>query len=273
MSAQETFFEVITAAIKDLSEYGYDSPERVTRWVQRITLAAREALVPESVLVQKLRQHLGQVFERTSGQLLKTHKGISQFTLAQIRPKLRGELDRRIVASANLIKLNREASIQRTLQRFQGWATSIPIGGSKVVDKKDERQTIRRGIAGLPMEERRVIVDQGHKMVAAINDIVATDGGAIAGQWRHVMEGGGYQARPEHERRNNEFFLIRDSWAHKKGFVKGRFTDQIEMVGELPFCRCWYKYVYSISALPAEMITAKGREAQLAAREKMAAFA
>jgi len=69
---------------------------------------------------------------------------------------------------------------------------------------------------------------------------VATDGGAIAAVWRHVREGGGYQARPEHEARNGKIFVVRDNWALLKGLMKlagAQYTDQIEAPGELVILR------------------------------------
>ncbi len=270
------FYDILTAAINDMMEHGFDSQERVDRWLKEIERAAKAALIPEYALAEMLRKRLGTVFKRTAStsKLMKRNKGVSEFTLDMVKPKLRAELDRRILASANLIKLNREASIARTLQRFSGWATSIPIGGTDVVKRKEVKQKVRRGIAGLPFEERRVVIDQSFKLIAAVNEIVATDGGAIAGRWSHVPEGPPeYDARPVHEKRNGKIFLIRNSWAHKQGLVKPLsvgFTDEVEMVGELPYCRCSYQYLYSPSELPPAMLTDKGkaklREARAAIR-------
>ncbi|EJT9718020.1 hypothetical protein NM794_005086, partial [Escherichia coli] len=61
---------------------------------------------------------------------LERHKGLSRFTLNYMEPKLRSELDRRILASADLIKLNRKKAIDTTLSRFSGWASSIPSADS-----------------------------------------------------------------------------------------------------------------------------------------------
>lgn len=273
----ESFYRVLTAAIEDLTEHGFDSQARLDGWLERLRRAAIASLIPEHVLERNLKDVLERVYRRTvdGPKLIRIHPGISRYTIDRIRPKLRAELDRRIMASANLITLNRDASIERTLQRFAGWATSIPIGGSDVTKKHEERRRIRRGIAGLPFEERRVIVDQATKLAAAINDIVATDGGAIAAVWHHVKEGGGYQARPEHEARDGEMFVIRDCWALKDGLIKlaGRkYTDQIEQPAEFVFCRCWYEYLYALSDLPAEMLTAKGREMLAGVRGHMANF-
>jgi hypothetical protein len=269
------FYQVVSEAINDLIEHGFDSQERLDDWLRRLESAARALLVPRSVLEHALRDGLQRVFARTTttANLLKVHRGISQYTLEMIKPKLRTELDRRILASASLIKLNREASVQRTLQRFAGWATSIPIGGTDVAERAEVKATVRRGIAGLPFSERLVIHDQGAKLVSAIDEIVSRDGGAIAGIWRHVMEGGGYQARPEHIARNNKVYLIRDSWAKRDGLVKPGppgYTDEITQPAEEIACRCRYVYLFALRDVPADMLTKKGKEALEDVRHQLA---
>lgn len=275
---RDLFYQVLGEAVDDLMAFGFDSQERLNNWVRKLEEAARATLVPISVLDRSIRDMLMRVYQRTvqNDRLLKRHEGISEYTLASIKPKLRGELDRRILASAELIRLNRDASIQRTLQRFAGWATSIPVGGTDVAERAEVKQNVRRGIAGLPFEERRVIIDQGHKLAAAVDDIVARDGGAIAAIWHHVNEGGGYQARPEHVKRDGTIFVIRDNWALQKHLMKlagHQYTDQLTQPGEEVFCRCWYEYIYNLRDLPAEMITAKGREELELARRRIAGMA
>jgi hypothetical protein len=275
VKTSQSFYTVISAAIADMEEHGFDSQERLDMWMQRIEAAARQSLVPASVLENALREALTRVFERSTstGALLKQHKGVSQYTLQMVKPKLRAELDRRILASSSLIKLNRKASIERTLQRFAGWSTSIPAGGSNVVDRKEVRENVRRSIAGLPFEERRVIIDQGHKLSAAVNEIVSRDGGAIIATWRHVLEGGGYQARPEHVNRNNDVFVLRGCWAIEQGLIKlagHQYTDQVEQPAELPFCRCTWRFGYNLRDCPPELITTKGRDELARVREQIA---
>jgi hypothetical protein len=274
MANRARFYEVISAAIADLSEHGFDSQERVERWMRELRAAAVECLVPASVLERNLRDVLERTYSRTlaTGRLAKVQPGVSNFTVQMLTPKLRAELDRRILASANLIKLNREASIQRTLQRFSGWATSIPAGGSDVVKRGEEAQKVRRSIAGLPFEERRVVIDQGGKLASSLNDIIAVDGGAIVGTWRHIHPSAGYQSRPEHLAMDGEIFVIRDNWALRKDLIKlagHKYTDQVDAPGGPVFCSCYYEYGYSLRDLPAEMITAKGKEALLEARKHL----
>lgn len=264
MAGRAEFYKVVNEAIADFTEHGFDSQERLDRWMLALQRAARGALVPEAELQREVASMLTRVYDRAvGGGLARAHPGIGQFTLQQIKPKLRLELDRHILASTSLIKLNREASVQRAVQRLAGWATSIPVGGSDVVDKADTKESVRRSIAGLPFEERRVVIDQGLKLASSINTIVAVDGGAIFAYWKHVREGGGYQARIEHERRNDVIFVVRDNWALKAGFMKldgCQYTDQVEQPGEFVFCRCSFSYRYNLRDLPESMRTSKGRD-------------
>lgn len=240
--AAESFYVVLTAAVDDLLEHGFDSHSRLDAWLKKLKESAARSLVPEWVVVRQLRDALGNVYRRLvdKGQVRKWNKSVSAFTIERIKPKLRAELDRRILASADLIKLNRTASIQRTLERFAGWATSIPIGGTEASGKRKEKQKIKRGIAGLPFEERRVIIDQSAKLSSAISEIIAVDGGAIAGIWHHIKMGPpSYQARPEHVARDKKIFVVRDNWALKAGLMKlaGRkYMDEVTKPGEEVYC-------------------------------------
>ncbi len=265
MSARRRFYEVVAAAVSDLAEHGFDSQARLDRWLVQIRHAAELALVPELELVRELQVALRRTFHNATADVVlrEKHKGIPEFTLERIKPRLRPQLDRRILASVRLIRLNREESINKALQRLAGWATSIPIGGSDITNRRETAEKIRRSISGLPFEERRVIIDQGHKLAASVNDVIAKDGGAIAMKWHHIHPGAHYQSRPEHLARNGKIFPIRDSWAHQAGLIRpaGRkYLDEIDQPGELIFCSCSGVYLYTPAELPPDMWTAKGRQ-------------
>lgn len=266
MPNRRQFYEAVSAAVADIIEHGFDNQERLDRWIAELRRAATEALIPQAQIHEYLREALEKTFHRTisPSALARRHKDVSAFTIEQIQPRLRAELNRRILTSANLITLDQKASIERTLQRFAGWASSVPAGGSAIANRRETAESVRRSIAGLPFEQRRVVIDQGHKLAASINDILATDGGAIAMQWQHIVPGAHYDSRPEHLARDGKVFLIRDSWAHKDGLVKlagHQYLDQIDQPGEAIFCSCSGVYLYSLSALPSEMLTEKGHAA------------
>ena len=271
----EPFFVVVQRAVADISEAGFDSEGRVAFWMEELRKSANTYLMSEQEMTERLRDALGAIYSRLidKGQIARYHSNIGRFTVEKLKPHLRAELDRRILASADLIKLNRQESIDATLRRFQGWSTSIPAGGSKATDKRDTAATIKKSMQSMPFEARRVIIDQGHKLTAAINEIVASDGGAIAARWRSHAGELNYNARPDHAKRNNHVFLIRDSWAQKAGLVKvGKdgYTDQIEQPAEFVYCRCFYVYLYAVSDLPDDMVTEKGRAELARVRKEMA---
>lgn len=270
------FFRVVTDAINDIAEHGYESEERLEYWVAEIRRAALQDMVSEEALTEQLKRVLGSAYRRLieDGSILHRHPGVSRFTLQRIAVKLRPELDRRILASANLIRLNREQAINETLRRFQGWATSIPIGGTDQVDRREEKRNIRKSLASLPFVERRVLIDQGHKLAASLSEIVAIEGDAIGAVWRSHWRQTGYDYREEHKERDGVFYTMRDGWARQRGFLRigeqGAWEDH-EKPGELVFCRCWAIYRYNLRDVPAEMLTERGAQALAQARERMLA--
>jgi hypothetical protein len=271
-----SFQQVLSAAIDDLITHGFDSVDRIARWTHELRQAAERSLTSASEMDLMLRDALAAIYRRMidRGQIFKMNPGVERFTLDRVRTALRGELDRRIVASAQLIKLNRDEAIEKTLRRFQGWSTSIPKGGTSATKKGESKQEIRKSIAGLPFVERRVIIDQGMKLVSSLNDILAKDGGAIAGLWVSHYRQIGYQYRPDHKERDyrendGQPYLIRDSWAHQAGLVKkGKlgYADEVTAPATEPFCRCYYRYLYHLRELPRDMLTEKGKTALASAR-------
>jgi hypothetical protein len=264
---RDTFFQVITDAVAFFTAEGFQSETALLEWMARIRQAAERDMVPLSILDSELRRVLAKTYDRMveKGGILVRHGDIPRFTLERAKPKLRAELDRRIMTSASQIKLNRVQSVEKTLQRFQGWATSIPAGGSQVVDKVPVKSDIRKALAQLPYEERRVSIDQGAKMVSAISNIIATDGGAIAVTWHdHGHNDRSYNARPEHMKRDGKTYAIKGNWAIEAGLMtKGPngYYEDVTAFGEEVFCRCWGSYLYAIRRLPDSMLTQKGRDA------------
>lgn len=261
----DTYLSVLTAAVNDLLEHGFTDAERVRRWQEALRAAAdasfRSVADLDALLGEQLRATYRRLVERDGA--LRYHGGVDRFTYQLLKPRLKQELDKRIVASVDLIRLNRQEAMARQLKRFAGWASSIPPGGAAEADRRKLKAEIRKPLARLPFEERRVMIDQGHKLVSSINSVIAIDGGAIAARWRHVHQPG-YDARPAHQARDGKVLLVRDSWAHKAGLVAADgdegFTDDVEQPAELPFCRCSYSYLYALNRLPAGLLTKRGLE-------------
>lgn len=262
---RKSFNVVMSEAIADMIDHGFDTMDRVDTWQAKIRKAAEASLLPEAELTDMLRDGLSDVYERLVGQgkIAERHPGVSRFTIEKMKPELRKLLDQRIMASANLIKLNRKQSIDKTLQRFAGWATSIPNGGTTQAKKKEVREGIRKSLVSLPFEERRVLIDQGHKLSAAISEVVAIGGQAIAARWRSHWRQPGYDYREDHRDRDQRIYLLRDTWATDAGLVKpgnNGYYDKITKAGEEPFCRCFIVWIYALRDLPDDMLTVKGKK-------------
>lgn len=258
-----TFYQILTDAVNDLSTHGYDTQRRVDKWTKLLKDAAIRSMVPEGQVQDILNKNLHGIYTRmiTNKNVLKNNKSVQSYSLNRLKPSLRAELDRRVMASQSLIKYNREESINNTLRRFQGWATSVPNGGSDTVDKVKVKDDIKKAMQSIKFKERRIVIDQGHKLSANLNDIVCVDSGAIAAEW-HSTHQAGYHNRPDHLSRDGKIYLVKDSWAKQRGFVKpiDGYTDDITMPGEEVFCRCRYKYLFSLSDLPEDMLTEKGKK-------------
>jgi hypothetical protein len=260
-----SFYQVLTEAVSDVASHGYDDATRIARWVRLIREAAELRLGPAYLMEERLRVSLNAVYRRMveQGKLAKYHPGVAKFTLDKVRSHLRAELDRRILASANLIRLNREEAIAKTLRRFEGWSTSIPAGGSNITERRETKSDIRRALAQLPFEERRVLIDQGHKLRASLSEILAKDGQALAARWCSQWRTLGYNYREDHKDRDQKVYLLRGNWALNKGLAKvgsAGYYDDVTAAGEEINCRCYIVWVYNLRDLPKDMLTEKGRE-------------
>jgi hypothetical protein len=248
--------------VADFTEHGFDSQERLDGWLLQLRNAARAEIISDHEAATKIREALEAVYKRMvdRGQMLRHHPSVQRFTLERVRPALRGELDRRIVTAANLIRMNRNQAIEKTLQRFSGWATSIPIGGSGAVDRVPVKKEMRQSLAALSFIERRVATDQSHKLAANLSEILAVDGGALAGRWhRHYTR----YPREEHKQRDGRVYAVRGNWALARGLMNSGpngYTDEITKPGEEVDCHCTYEWFHSLRALPSEMLTERGRD-------------
>lgn len=273
--SQREFFETITRAVNDLVEHGFDSMERVNYWTEEIRKAAERSRVPPERAAQQLSDYLTLIYKRLvdRGEIARHHPGLPRFTLDKVRPQLHAELDRYIRASASLIKLGGNAAVEKTLQRFRGWAISVPAGGSRAQDKTEVKDNIRRALRSSTFEERRVLIDQGHKLTASISEVIASDGGAIALIWHSHWRQAGYDYREDHKERDGQVYLLRHSWALELGLVKpgpAGWYEDITSVAEEPFCRCYAQWLYNPRDLPADMLTRRGEEKLEQARRALA---
>lgn len=267
----KTFTRTVREAVKFFLRNGYTSQQELEQWQAIIRQAAESETDDDYMSMVSDRLRKAYDLQVSKAGALERHKGLSRFTLNYMEPKLRSELDRRILASADLIKLNRTAAINKTVQRFSGWATSIPVqdyvGGGLSASSRSgivaNAQHIQKSAEQVDYEARRVMIDQSHKLIANIDNIIATSNNAIAAEWHSHWRQAGYDYREDHKERDKLVYLIRGNWAQKNGYVKAGpagYLDEITQPGEEVFCRCYVTYLYNLRSIPEDMLTQKGRK-------------
>lgn len=242
-----SFYSVINSVIKDVETKGYTTEQQLQLWLKIVRDAALKQMMSEGDLQSLLDRTLRGKFNRIVSKAV----GIEI-----IEPELRKELNRRIYASADLIKLNKREEVDKTLRRLSGWITSGDTGIKS-------KQELRKSLKQLPFVERRVIIDQSHKLTANLNNIIAEHGGAIAVIWHSHWRESGYNYREDHKERDEKIYVIRGNWAMKNGLMKlagHQYYDEITGFSVEPYCRCYGTYLFSITDLPNEMLTEKAKE-------------
>ncbi len=258
------FYRALAAALEEFRRTGYDSRDRLNYWLGQLRIAANRVLPSPEQSRRTIQAALGKMFRDATSKagFKRAHPALTQYALQRMGPKLAPILERRIMASADLIKLHREQSIEKVLQRFSGMVTSIPEGGTRSFDTRKDKAAIGKSLRQMSFEERRVVIDQGHKLIANVNQTVAEDNNALGFFWRHIHQAH-YDARPDHEARDGKFFALRGNWAIEAGLMKrgpNPYSDEIDTPSVAPYCRCWAVWVYNIRDLPDDCLTEKGRQ-------------
>jgi hypothetical protein len=256
-----TLYEVLTDAVNYYVNHGWDTEKSLLDWCHKLRVAARRETPDDNVA----RKHLTAIYSRLviDGGALREQPvdGPKKITLDKLKPEFRKELDKRIFASANLIKLNREQAIEKTIQRFQGWVTSIPPDGMSDIDRRKQKADFQKTVKDMDFISRRVAIDQGHKLASNVKYLLAVQGGAIALRWHSNWRRPGYDYRVDHKERDEKIYLLRDSWALEQGLIKPvhGFYDEITAASEEVFCSCQVFPIYAPQKLPVEFLTEKGK--------------
>ena len=218
-----TFQETLTAAVQDLTENGFTDYAQIENWLKKLRIAAERDAGKLSELDKAIRAALKKAYEDClkPAAIKRTHPDMpKRFDISKLNGQMREELRKSIDVSASLIRRNRQAAIDKTLQRFEGWASSVPAGGSDAVSRRESKAEIQKSLKQLSYDERRVNIDQSHKLAASINNIIAKGSGAIAVKWRSHWRQPGYNYRPDHKDRDMQIYLLRGNWAQEKGLIK-----------------------------------------------------
>lgn len=218
----------------------------------------------------------------------KTNPGINAYKINDLKPKFKKELKNSIDNSLGLIKTQNEQTMNLLEQRFRNWA-NIPSKElrASLTNPKKILSNLKENILNESENKYRtekhlqfIIKDQTNKMLGAMDKITADEIGAIGFIWKTTQDnkvvgtpGGlypeGTKAHEDHYDREGKFYIYKDSWAVKNGYIVPRnrigYSDQIkDGMPSIPIgCRCWAKSIYDLEDIPSEyksIITKKGQE-------------
>lgn len=197
---------------------------------------------------------------------------IGSYSLKDLAPQFRKKLQDAIDNSLAKVKGLPPKTMLLLRQRFRNWAliTNKEINASLTDRTKESEKHLRS-----------VITDQYRKMIGATDRITAKENGAIGFVWwtrkDNEVVGNPSGKYPEvidpkvhgnHYEREGKFYLYRDTWAIKEGYIMPRndviYADTLPdgLPSEGAGCRCIGSNVYSLDRIPEKFkgcITEKGR--------------
>jgi hypothetical protein len=277
-----SFFSALRDAIRHFAEHGYANVRHVEDWAHKLRLAA-DAEHDHQATYERVRRGMESQFERhmrSQGVAARKRPKIEPWTRERLMPEARDELENRIHAATDLIRLNRDEAVDRTVRRFKAWVSSVPAGGRVKPDTKAAHASVGKEARDARFIERRVAIDQTAKMLANVSDIVATGNGAIGGFWDATFDIV-RDHRTNHVGWHDLWFTAKDNWALKAGYVRSpngmigdRFgppsrpkaDDNTVMPARAINCRCLLRYVYDLEDVPDDILTDKGHAALRAAK-------
>jgi len=233
--------------------------DRFSEFLPQLRGALSSAYPSDTKIYSEVARLLSVKFRRGLKTLDKRHRlKVMRFGPQIIAERYRPMLGDRIRASAELIKLNRDQEIERQLRRFAGWATGSMPSQDKRSDKGELSKGVTKSLQRETFERRRVCTDQGHKLLAAVDDMIAMEYGAIAKKWRHIIPRASYQSRKEHLERDGKVYAVKGNAMLKARKMKkgGRpYAEDLEdQPGGPVYCSCWWEAIYDIDDLPTDML-------------------
>ena len=234
-------------------------------------------------LMNSYQRGINSAFKREYNKYLKTLEkediNIKPIDISSLKPTIKKELERRQKDSLSLIKTQTDETLFDIKRKILGWSTEIQ---TKV--KPEEWQY--NFWVSVPIKHMKyqtqdhndlIIRDQRAKMLSNFDYITAEEIGALGFYWKTREDNRvvgdptglypkGNKMHNNHYVREGVFFILRDNWAMKKGYMKK--VANIEYIDEIPDglpanainCRCIAEYKYYLDEIPLELLTNKGKE-------------
>jgi hypothetical protein len=141
----------------------------------------------------------------------------------------------------------------------------VPVGGSKDKSANAKITGIKQKLRSLTQWTKLFYIYKASSLAQEISHIFAVEEGALAVIWHYNKrdEEGEYRKSYNHTGLNLKTYAIRDNSAMKKGLMQcgaAGYYDGIVRPAQEVGCCCAAQYVYNVSSLPDDMLTAWGKQ-------------
>lgn len=266
--------ENINEAINELLKKGHSST--LTNSLRNNLESVLDEAAPKSIyaieklkrvnqeLLDKVIKHKGlpvvSIFSE-NGENSQSVQGVGIKDFDNFEPEIRllfDECVKDIEVSASFF---RRQELDAALNVFTNWAESIPIGGTKDKSFRNQAREVRLYLKAFQKWDSYYFIAKNGNFISKLKHLAAKSNGAIAASWCFYKGNGCIYS--EHEDHNEEFFLIRNSWAIQQKLIASsnttRYTDELT-TPRSDGCTCSYRYIFSLSNLPNVILTSKGKQ-------------
>ena len=209
------------------------------------------------------REYKKAYYQYVNGGYKVFHPGIRAYRIEDMKPLYRKAVQNSVDNSVALIKTQNQDFIRTMQDRFRNWAT-IPSPEMRGLSSNPEKVVsyLRNSVLQAPeirkemtAHQHFIVEDQTRKLISNMNDITAKEAGAVAFVWHNrrdakVTGRPGGKNKPsakhgDHWEREGKLYLIKDSWAIRKGLLKktknvGYDIDIADGLPGIPIaCRCY----------------------------------
>lgn len=208
----------------------------------------------------------------------KNHKDLRGYTLDDIRPDLRKELQKRTYEALSKIDIDDKELMNKLEDIFVHWVVDEP---DKAGEKSEKNLKKRLKLTKEEKEKRkkiqRIMIDQSMKLQSNLDNIIARSHQAVGFIWKTRRDdkvagnpAGKYPnvdknstVHGDHYSRQDKIYFFRDNnWALENGLLDKANIEYAEFPDGLPGqplnCRCYASYIYDLYDLPASMLSVKG---------------
>lgn len=179
----------------------------------------------------------------------------------KIQPKLEKHLMHCISRARTSAVSHQNNEIAQSMQEFEEWANSIPLGGSEEKSVRTEARAIRSCLKDTAQWHKRFFVIHQSDFAAGANHLFAlANGDVLAGRWEWSPSTCECKL---HEALNSKIFFNRGNWAEQKGLIQASEKEYFENnpIPGANGCNCYYVYLTHLRDLPKAALTQDGAKA------------